>query len=398
MRNFFNSFLATTSTNIIKSDDIDAVRGFFGGSSRISPLTAQRQINVFGCVNIKANALAVIPIKVYKRTENGKLEDRENSLYKILRYAPNPNLTASEWKKMLSQDLDLQGNHYCQIIWNRWGEVEALYPLRADCMCVEWGENRNKLYTYNGTKIPDYQVLHIMDIPDNEGLKGLTRVEIGRETLELADNTSRHGNRVFKNGAAPSGVFTHKGTLTEDAYNRLKNDLEDRYTGVGNAGKTMLLEENLQFSAIEMKNTDAQWIESKKLNREEIATLFGVPVSMLNDPENTAFGNLSQKEQSFYNNTILPLIILCEERFYLNFLLTDKQQNELAIKFKYNSLLRADTETRKEYYKDMHGIAVMNSNEIRNYEDMNGYKGGDEYFMQMSYDTVTNITEGEKSE
>lgn len=392
MRDFFNSFLDSDNNTYISSDDVGSVNGFLRGSSRISPSTAQRIVNVFGCVNIKANALSIIPIKVYKRLEKGgKESDRKNPLYKLLRYKPNPNLTASEWKKMLSQDLDLRGNHYCQIIWNKDATPKAIYPLKADLMKVEWGKNRNKIYTYDNKKVADYQILHLMDIPDSEGLKGLTRIEVAREALEFADNASRFGNKVFKNNASISGVFSHKNRLSEEPYQRLKRDLEDKYSGVGNAGKTMLLEEAMTFTPIEMKNSDAQWIESRKLNREEIATLFGVPVSMLNDATNTAFGNLEQKEQSFYSNTVLPIITLCEERFYLNFLLTEKQQDEISIKFNYNALMRADTKTRAEYFKAMHGISSINANQIRNHENMNSYEGGEEYFMQTSYDTVNNI-------
>ena len=391
MKKFLNSFLGAENVNISTSDT-SGIRSLFGRSNRISPATAQRLVNVFGCVNIKANALAVIPIKVYRRTETGKVEARKNPLYKILRYKPNPNLTAFEWKKMLSQDLDLRGNHYCQIIFNRDASVKALYPLKADLMKVTWGPNRTKIYTYDNKNVPDYQILHLMDVPDSEGLIGLTRVEIARETLEYADNTSKHGNRVFKNGVSISGIFTKEtGTLTEPAFKRLKDDLEDKFEGVGNAGKTMLLEEGLKFTPVEMKNTDAQWIESKKLNREEIGVLFGVPVDMLNDSTNTAYGNLEEKSQRLYTGTLLPIIILCEERFRLNFLLTEKQEDETSIKFKYNALMRADTKTRGEFYKTMHGIAGYSSNEIRGFEDENGYEGGDEYFMQTSYNTVKNI-------
>lgn len=393
---FLNSLLADKT---ITTSNHESVKEFFSfKNNSITSATAQRLVNVFGCVNIKANALSIIPIKVYNRTENGKEEDRSNPLYNLLRYAPNPNLTASEWKKMISQDLDLRGNHYCQIVFNTKGEVKALYPLQADYMTVEWDTKRTKKYTYNGIVVPSYRILHLMDVPDSEGLIGLTRIEIARETLEYNQNVSSYGNKVFKNGTSPSGIFTHKGRLSLEAHERLQNDLEKKYTGEQNIAKTLLLEEDMTFTPIQMKNTDAQWIESKKLNREEIATLFGVPVSSLNDGENTAYGNLEQKEQSFYTNTIFPVIVMIEERLRLKLLVTDKQKQEKSIKFKHNALMRADTATRLQYYKDMHSIASISSNEVRSLEDMNGYTGGDEKFMQLSYDTVENIKKGENND
>lgn len=391
MKHFFNSFLAEATPSTTKPE------GLFLPKNTIHADRAQTLANVFGCVNIKANALAVIPIKTYRRTKKGKVEVHNHKLYNLLRYSPNPTLTASEWKKMMSQDLDLRGNHYCQIIRNGLGDVVALYPLISDLMIVEWDNKKRKKYTYAGIIVPANQILHIIDIPDKEGLLGLSRIEKARQTLEFEDNSSKHGNKSFKNSVATSGAFMKDGVLEEEAYNRLKQQLTEQYTGLNNTGKPLLLEDALTFTPLSINNSDAQWLESRKFNREQIATIFGVPVSMLNDPENTAFGNLEQKKQGFHDNTILPLSTLVEERFRLS-LLTEEEKSELVIKFKYNSLMRADMKTRVEYYKAMSEKGALSPNEIRKLEDMNGYEGGDKHFIQLSYETVDNIVKGDNDE
>lgn len=396
MKNLLTPFMSTDTTEVFHSDntrylDVFSLRG------SISASTAQKIADVFACVNLKANAMAIMPLKLYIVTDNGKKEYKEHTLYRLLRKAPNPILTAFEWKKMISQDLDLSGNHYAQIVKNGLGEIVALYPLKADLMTVTYilkGNNKEKIYNYNGTLISSDRILHIIDIPDNEGLVGISRIAYARQTLEFANNTATHGNKLFKNQATPSGAFTHPTVLSSDAYTRLKESLADKYSGLENSGKPILLEDGLTFTPITINNSDAQWLESRKLNRENIGAIFGVPTSMLNDSTATAYGNLEQKYLEFQTNTILPISIAIEEKAEQK-LLTNKEKSNLIIKFQFNALLRADVKTKGEYYKNMWGIGSMNPNEIRSNEDMNSYDGGENYFMQLSYAPVSRIISGE---
>lgn len=395
MKNLLAPFMA--SSNEVFSSDSNRYLDLFSPTGTVTISNAQKIADVFACVNLKANAMAIMPLKLYKTTEKGKEEYKSHSLYRLLRKEPNPTLTAFEWKKMISQDLDLRGNHYCQIIKNGLGEIVALYPLKADLMQVAFvikNNNKEKIYNYNGTLIPADRILHIIDIPDNEGLVGISRIAYARNTLEFANNAATHGNKLFKNQATPSGAFTNPSELSDNSYKRLKEQLEEKYSGLENSGKPLLLEGGLTFSPISISNSDSQWLESRKLNRENIGAIFGVPTSMLNDPTATAYGNLEQKYLEFQTNTILPISIAIEEKAEQK-LLSKSEKQDLIIKFQFNALLRADVKTKGEYYKNMWGIGSMNPNEIRSNEDMNSYEGGDNYFMQLSYAPVDKIISGE---
>ena len=200
---------------------------------------------------------------------------------------------------------------------------------------------------------------------------------------------------MFKNSVSPTGAFEIPGELTEAAFNRLNTDLQEKYSGLNNSGQPLLLEGGLKFVPMSLKNSDAQWIESKKLNREEIATIFGVPSSMLNDTANTAYTNLEQKYQEFHIGTILPLTTLIESKCRQS-LLNPKEKNTISIKFVYNILMRVNAKDRAEYFRTMFNVASISPNEIRAFENMNGYEGGDEHFMQMANATVENIIKVEK--
>lgn len=397
MKNFFAKLNPFSNTKAeLSSDSARDMSQLFGsGISTVTASNAQKIATVLSCVNIKANALAVIPIKTYKKTDNGKKEDHKNPIYNLLRYEPNNTLITSLYKKIISQDIDLRGNHYTQIVRNGLGQVVSLYPLKADRMELTFDDKDNKVFKYAGQRVNNNQILHVYDIPDSTGKRGLSRITAAKESLEFTKVSSAHGNTLFKNGANPSGAFEIPGELSDKAFERLQKDLNEKYSGAKNSGRPMLLESNLTFKPMSISNSDAEWLESRKFNREEVAAIFGVPVAMLNDASNTAYGNLEQKYLEFYSGTIFPLTTILEEQFRQS-LLTPTQKIDTIIKFKYNTMLRVDAKTRAEYYKTRFNTGSISPNEIREYEDENGFDGGSEHYLQLNLSTVGNLNKGVK--
>lgn len=367
------------------------------GDTSVTSSNAQKIADVFSCVNIKANALSIMPIKTYIRTKKGKEDYYSSKLYEILRYSPNPNLTASLYKKMISQDLDLRGNHYSQIVRNGLGEVTALYPLISDNMEVSLSSQNRKIYKYNGKQIQSNKILHIFDIPDAKGLKGISRIEKAKETLQFAKNSGSFGNEIFKNATSPSGAFEMDGELGDEAYSRLKEDLNEKYSGLKSTGTPLLLEGGLTFKPLSIKNSDAEWLASRKFNREQIASIFGVPVSMINDSTNTAYGNLEQLYLTFYSGTLFALATIIEEQLRLS-LLKPAEKRFTVFKFKFNAMLRVDTATRAAYYQTRFNIGSITPNEIRAYEDENKIPDGDETYAQLNLATLKTLNRQDQNQ
>jgi len=392
--NFLDQFSISDAKAEGSSENTSTISALLGGigSDAINASNAQKIAAVFACINVKANALAVIPIKTYKRVGDRKEEDYTNPLFSLLRYAPNDTLIISLYKKMISQDLDLRGNHYSQIVRNGLGVIQSIHPLVADNMEVSLAHGV-KTFKYNGVPVASTKILHIFDIPDVTGTKGISRIEYAKECLQFAKNTSSHGNRLFKNSASPSGSFEIEGSLSQEAFDRLKSDLDKKWVGLSNLGKPLLLEEGLTFKPLDIKNSDAEWLESRKFNREEVAAIFGVPVAMINDAANTAYGNLEQKYLEFSTGTIFTITTILEEQFRQS-LLTPQEKNTTVIKFKYNAMLRVDTATRGEYYKTRFNTASITPNQILGYEDENGFDGGDERYLQLNIATVKDVNSG----
>ncbi len=133
---------------------------------------------------------------------------------------------------------------------------------------------------------------------------------------------------------------------------------------------------------------DAQFIATRKFQKTEIATIYGIPPHMIADLERATNNNIEHQGMEFVTYCLMPYLVRIEEEFNRT-LLRDDEQDEYYFLFGLNALLRGDANTRSEYYTNMNFIGAMSANEIRAYEDMNSYDGGDEYFVQLNMQTIS---------
>ena len=369
---------------------------FGGGHGSITTDNAMRLTTVFSCNRVIAETLSSITLNVYKKVENGKEKAKKNPLYRILKLQPNPNITSVMWREMIVQDLNLRGNHFSQIIRNGKNEVVAIYPLRASAMEVKVSPTMDVLYQYtSGTKthtvLPKH-ILHIRGLPDEDGINGISPIEYNIRAIQLGDTAQEYGNNFFKRGANPSGAFSKKdGVLSAEAFERLKKDINTNYAGMNNSGKPMLLEEGLTFERISVANNEAQFLETRKYQKEDIASIFRVPMHMINSLENATFSNIEHQSLEFVQFTMLPWFTRIEQQLTLS-LLSKKEQEEYSIEFDMNTLLRGDLKSRAEFYKNMNMMGVLTINDILTLENRNTIgKKGDERYVQMNMTTIDSI-------
>ncbi len=364
-------------------------------SNVITPQTAMRLTTVFACNRVIAETLSSISLNVYRNIENGKEKAADFDLYTILKYQPNPNMTSVMWREMIVQDLNTRGNHYSQIIRNGMGEITALYPLISDNMTPEITPGNQIRYVYDmGNQkrtVPAREILHIRGLPSEDGIVGLSPIEYNRRAIQLGDTTQEFGINFFDRGANGSGTFSSPGELSDTAFNRLKTDLNANYTGMRNSGKPMLLESGLKYERMSIPNNEAQFLETRKYQKEEIASIFRVPMHMINSLENATFSNIEHQSLEFVQFTMLPWIKRIEQSMTMS-LLTDSQKAEYSIKFNVDTLLRGDYKTRTEGYKTMQLMGNLTINEVRALENMNSIgDSGDERYVQMNMTTIENL-------
>lgn len=242
--------------------------------------------------------------------------------------------------------------------------------------------------TDKGELLPSHEMLHLRGLSTN-GYKGKSPIAVHRDNLSLTASAQQYGEKFFNQGGNMSGVFKYPSTLKPEAYKRLKHDLIQQSVGLHNAHTPLLLEGGMTYERISIPPEDAQFIATRKFQKTEIATIYGVPPHMIADLERATNNNIEHQGMEFVQYCLMPYLVRLEEEFNRKLLRYD-EFGEYYFLFGLNGLLRGDAKTRSEYYKNMNLIGALSANEIRSLEDMNTYEGGDEYFVQANMQTIKN--------
>lgn len=216
------------------------------------------------------------------------------------------------FRETLMTHLLLWGNAYAQIIRNGKGEVIALYPLMPNKMSVDRDENGKLYYTYQRSQdegkeagtvtLSTRDVLHIPGL-GFDGLVGYSPIAMAKNAIGLAIATEEYGAKFFANGAAPSGVLEHPGTIKDPA--RLRENWNSTFGGSANSGKVAVLEEGMKYTPISISPEQAQFLETRKFQINEIARIFRVPPHMVGDLEKSSFSNIEQQSLEFVKYTLI---------------------------------------------------------------------------------------------
>lgn len=345
----------------------------------INERSAMQLTAVYACVRILAEGIAGLPLHLYKCGKNGSREKVvDHPLYFLLHDEPNPEMTSFVFRETLMTHLLLYGNCYCQIIRDGRGQVTALYPLMPNQMSVDRDEKGQLYYTYlrsgeeadtmkKGTVylLPE-DVLHIPAL-GFDGLVGYSPIAMAKNSIGMGLACEEYGAKFFANGAAPSGVLEHPGTIKD--ITRLRESWNAIYGGSKNAGKVAILEEGMHYSPISISPNEAQFLETRKFQVDEIARIFHVPPHMIGDLERSTFSNIEQQSLEFVKYTLNPWVCRWEQALTRS-LLSPKEKREYSIKFNVDGLLRGDYQSRMNGYAVGRQNGWMSANDIRELENM----------------------------
>ena len=371
---------------------------FFGRSNagkRVTDRTALQHIAVYACVRVLSEAIAQLPLHVYKYNENGKERVPQHPLYFLLHDQPNPEMTSFVFRETLMSHLLIYGNAYAQIIRNGRGDVLGLYPLMPDKMKVDRDEKNRLIYIYsrydeanpNLKEQGDIvlyadEVLHIPGL-GYDGLVGYSPIALAKNAIGISIACEDYGASFFGNNANPSGVLEHPGVIKNP--DKLRDAWHRAYGG-RNAHKVAVLEEGVKFTPISIPNNEAQFLETRKFQIEEIARMYRVPLHMIGDLDHATFSNVEHLSLDFVKYSLDPWIVRWEQGLQ-KALLSDSEKGQYFIKFNVDGLLRGDYASRMQGYS----IGIQNGflcpNDVRELEDMNlipEEKGGFTYMVNGS--------------
>jgi HK97 family phage portal protein len=361
----------------------------FGGTTSgkaVNERTAMQTSAVYACVRILAESVAGLPLHVYERTANGSKSTKpSHPLYRLLHDEPNREMTSFVFRETLMSHLLLWGNAYAQIIRDGRGFPIALYPLLPDRMAVDRNESGELVYTYQSdkgqVKLRRENVLHIPGL-GFDGLIGYSPIAMAKNAVGLALATEDYGATFFANGANPGGVLEHPGVIKPEQADRLRESWQSQFGGA-NAHKVAVLEEGLKFHQMSIPPEQAQFLETRKFQINEIARIFRVPPHMVGDLEKSSFSNIEQQSLEFVKYTLDPWVVRWEQSLQQALILPSEKAT-IFIKFNLDGLLRGDYQSRMQGYSTGIQNGFMSVNDVRGLEDMNlltAEEGGDLHFV-----------------
>ena len=380
---------------------------FMGGSAAgktVTERSAMQMTAVYACVRILSEAVAGLPLQVYKyNADGGKEKALDHPLYLLLHDEPNPEMSSFVFRETLMTHLLLWGNAYAQIIRNGKGEVVALYPLMANKMRVDRDDKGQLYYSYNrstdealtdtGTVIlSPRDVLHIPGL-GFDGLVGYSPIAMAKNAIGLAIAAEEYGSKFYANGAAPSGVLEHPGTIKDPS--RVRESWQSTFGGSGNSNKVAVLEEGMKYTPISISPNEAQFLETRKFQINEIARIFRVPPHMVGDLEKSSFSNIEQQSLEFVKYTLDPWVIRWEQSIQRT-LFTQEEKKQYFVKFNVEGLLRGDYQSRMQGYATARQNGWMSANDIRELENLDRIPeeaGGDLYLVNGNMLPLETITQ-----
>lgn len=365
----------------------------------VNPITALSHGPVWQAVNTLAGDTGQLPFRKMVRRGRDRHTDEGHPLDFLFRSQPNQLQTPSVWKETMLCWALLWGNGISYISRGGGFRVDELIPLLPDRTGYDY--RSGLIWTWINEEyflLEQQEVFHIRGLA-LDGNWGRSAVEVARDVVGHGLALRKHGNYTFRNGAMPGGVLMHPGKLSPEARNNLRNEWNSVHGGLSNRAKIAILMEGANFAPMSVTNTDAQWLEALKLDREQVASLFCLPAHKLNALENAAVrANLEQQNLSYLQMSLSRWLNRFAEEAERK-LLTERERRSGRHWFRWftEAFLRGDTQTRYEAYEKAISSRWMNPNEVREREDMNPYDGGDE-FSNPNIDPSAKPEDNEKAE
>ena len=356
----------------------------FGRTTSGKPVnerTAMQTTAVYACVRILAEAIASLPLHVYEyQDDGGKKLVHDHPLYYLLHDEPNPEMTSFVFRETLMSHLLIWGNAYAQIIRDGAGRVLGLYPLLPDKMDVQRDDRGNIYYVYSrnsnenpmfkeygNIKLKAEDVLHIPGL-GFDGLIGYSPIAMAKNAVGMTLACEEYGASFFANGANPGGVLEHPGVLKDPS--KVRESWNSVYRGVNNAHKIAVLEEGMKYQQIGIPPEEAQFLETRKFQINEIARLYRIPPHMVGDLDKSSFSNIEQQSLEFVKYTLDPWVIRWEQSLQRSLLLPG-EKGKYFIKLNVDGLLRGDYQSRMNGYAVGRQNGWFSANDIREMENMN---------------------------
>jgi HK97 family phage portal protein len=359
---------------------------FIGGTSAagvdVTVESAMKSSTVWACVRILAETVASLPLITYERLKEGKERAFDYHLYPLLHDTPNPYMTAFTFWETAVAHLATWGNFYAEKEMNGQGQVIALWPLTPSRVSIDlksgtWERNyKVSMSTGGDIVLPSERVFHVPGL-GFDGIKGYSPISMQMNAIGTLQAMDIYEASFYKNDATPRTLLVYPGQIDDEMETNIRASWEKQYGGVSNAGKIGILEEGLKVEQLGLPPADAQFLESKKFQVEEIARMSRIPLHLIQHQEkSTAWGTgIEQMNIGFVIHTIRPWLVRIEKAAQQQ-LIPERDKRKYFSEFLVDGLLRGDMKSRYDAYAIAREKGWMNADEIRALENLNPLPGG----------------------
>jgi len=376
------------SKNYSLTDFDRDIRLLMGGAypTKAGPLinqqTALRLSTLLACIRVRTESFGCLPCSVYHRRKDGKGRDEAytHPLYEIVHTEPNERMTALTWRETSNVNFDADGNCYSIIDWNRRGQVISLYPVPYYQMDVRQNQETGAIeyYVIDRGKYEYFPPEKIYHVPGFgfDGLKGYSIVRLAQETIGLGLAVSEFIERFYGQGMNFGiALETEKTFKDQSEVDFVKKQFEERYSGLANAHRPIILHGGLKVNRIPISFADAQTIEVLKLTDTQICGLMRVPPHMVAHLDRATFSNIEHQGIEYVIYSMLPIITRHEAEMNRKLFTSAERAQGYFVKFNIDALLRGDAKARAEALARKRQNGIINANEWRALDDENPIDG-----------------------
>lgn len=377
----------------------ELLRSMAKSGVNVTPLRALGVSTVFSCVNAISRSVSTFPLKLHRRTPDGRTtEARDHPLYALLSEEPNEEMTSASMVRAVQANATLRNAGYALIVRNGLGEVTEIYPIEpADIRVTRNTATKRLEYELEGKKIDQSSLLCVVGLTFN-GVLPPDMLSIARECVGLAIALQDNASVFFGNGSRPGGVLEHPASLSDEAQERLRKQIEEKHKGTDKAYQFLILEEGLKLSTQREENNTAQFLESRVYQDKAIARHFGIQQHKVGILDNAHFNNVEQENINYVTDTMLPWVVQWEQELNRKLLTKAERAYGLFFRLHVDGLLRGDSKTRSESLQIQRRMGIINQNEWRRLEDLDPVPGGDVYLVDQALQPVGSTPNKNKPE
>jgi HK97 family phage portal protein len=366
----------------------------------VGPVTAMTLAIYYACLRNISEDVGKLPLHTYRRLPRGKERAVDHPAYALLHDQPNDDMTAMTFRETLTHHALAWGNGYAEIVFSPGNVVQALWPIHPSRVQVRRDEDGRLVYdVYGGEltlpggsragvrRLRQDNILHIKGL-GSEGYEGYSVLRLAAESLGLGLAAQTFGAAFFGNGATVGAVLEHPATLTEAAQKRLRESWQTIYGGPSNAMKLAVLEEGLKYTRLGVPPEEAQFLETRQFQVEEVCRWFRMPKSKVHDLTDSTYSNMEQQNLEYVPDTLMPWLTRWEQELKRK-LFADEP--EYFAEHAVQGLLRGDQAARATFYKDLFGVGAISPNDVREFENLNSIgPAGDTFFIASNNYTPIN--------